>query len=110
MVTSATPSQQQHTPAPIPSVVPECSHISTLTVKFMLYQLPISLSVDTGACVILLGESINSALKHKFLDLPCELQQSNITLSSVQDLSLHITGFVPNSLYTPLKFSTFTCI
>ncbi len=63
-----------------------------LTVKFMLNQLPISLGVDTGASVTLLSESAYSTLKLKFPDIPLNLQKSNLTLSSFQGSTLHVTG------------------
>ncbi len=60
----------------------------------MLNQLPISLGVDTGASVTLLSESVYSTLKLKFPDIPLDMKKSNLTLSSVQDSTLHVTGTV----------------
>ncbi len=65
-----------------------------LTVTFLLPKLIISLGIDTGASVTLLSESAYSTFKLKFPDLPFELQKSNVTLSSVQGSTLHVTGTV----------------
>ncbi len=65
-----------------------------LTVKFMLNQLPIPLCIDMGASVTALSESAYSTLKLKFPDIPLELQKFNITLSSVQCSTLHVSGTI----------------
>ncbi len=65
-----------------------------LAVKFMLNQLSISLGVDTGASVTLLSESAYSSLKLKFPDIPLQLKKSDLTLSSVQGSTFHVTGTV----------------
>ncbi len=56
--------------------------------------MPISLGVDTGASVTLLSESAYSTLKLKFLDIPLDIKKSNLTFSSVQGSTLHVTGTV----------------
>ncbi len=82
-----------------------------LTVTFLLHRLPFSLGTDTGASVTLLSEGAYSTLKLKFLDLPHELQKSNVTLYSVQGSTLHVTGTItlpislaPDSKIFNIKF------
>lgn len=57
------PFHQQHTLSPIPLIVAVNSHISMLTIKFMLNKLSTSLGVDTSASVTLLSERTHSTLK-----------------------------------------------
>ncbi len=91
---SEIPPQLQHIPSSVPSIVAACSPISMLTVKLMFNQLPISLGVDTSASVTLLSESAYSTLKLNFPNLPLELQKFNITVSSIQSTTLHVTGTI----------------
>ncbi len=86
------PTQQQHTSFSIPSLVAAYSSTHMPTIKFMFENVSISLGVDKGVSVTLLGQSAYSALKVKIPNLPLQLQKSNVILSSVQGLILHVAG------------------